>query len=85
MSHTFHNDLYTYGLADNCPRCEYHADHIAQMDTSMLYLLKGRLEFGQPARSVNEGIAMNHLNDILTLARRLGLRETNVTIPGIAR
>ena len=71
-THTFHPDTHEFGLADNCPRCEEHADHpLAGLDDHNLRVLLRRIEEHLPHRSVNEGIAMANLRDVLVQMERL--------------
>ncbi len=66
-SHAPHPDIHTDGLADRCPRCDQHAvDPFASLDQDVLRILAERLRDGEPARSDNEGRAM----DVLRRAMR---------------
>ena len=70
--HTFHPDTHEFGLADNCPRCEEHANHpLAGLDDSNLRELLRRIEERLLNRSINEGIAMAQLRDVLVQVERL--------------
>jgi hypothetical protein len=75
MLHSLHADIQLHGLADHCDRCSYHAEHLAELDTTTLFQLKGRLDTDQPPRSGAEALAMRNLDTIVLLAKRLGLRE----------
>lgn len=59
MSHTIHDEIETHGLADDCERCEEHAQHpLRTLDTPNLRALMERVEQKQEGRSENEKTAM---------------------------
>ena len=61
-NHTYHQDVYRFGLADDCPRCYEHAQKPWEsLDEHMLSNLRDRIYQDLPARSQNEDIAMSNL------------------------
>jgi len=61
-SHSLHPDSHTHGLADDCPRCDEHAEEPLQgLDHENIGALAYRLATGRLARSANEGKAMANL------------------------
>lgn len=65
-SHTVHPDTHDSGLADDCPRCDEHAQHPFESldDTNLLNLLS-RVNLDLPARSGNERKAMDVIKDTI--------------------
>mgnify|MGYP001571143581 CR=1 FL=1 len=60
--HSYHPDIHAYGLADNCERCEQHAEHpLDTLDDSMLTDLILRVRRDNYPRSNNEAAAMNSI------------------------
>lgn len=67
-SHTYHLDTHEHGLADECPRCNEHAEHpFESLDTRNLRNLVSRVEQDLGARSANEAKAMEEIQ--LTIFR----------------
>ena len=57
--HSYHPNTHTHGLADDCERCDQHAEHPWWgLDGENLRVLRDRITGGLPPRSVNEGKAM---------------------------
>ena len=68
-SHTFHPDSHTHGLADDCPRCEEHAQNpLVSLDADNLSSLMQRVVNREGYRSDNEREAMLNLRRALDQA-----------------
>jgi hypothetical protein len=73
-SHTYHEDTHEFGLADDCPRCEEHAEHpFDSLDSENILALLDRIENNLPARSDNEARAMQKM--ALHMAHERHLQE----------
>jgi len=71
-AHTVHQDTHSFGLADECPRCEEHASYpLASLDDENLEQLFQRLDAAQEPRSTNEARAMQQLGEFRAFARAL--------------
>lgn len=61
-THTLHPDVHQYGLADDCPRCDQHAEHpLVSLDEQNITMLKLRIIEGWTPRSKNEARAMEKI------------------------
>ncbi|HSE44886.1 MAG TPA: hypothetical protein VLA89_06115 [Gemmatimonadales bacterium] len=65
-AHTYHPDSHENGLADDCPRCEEHAENpILSLDNENLHELVRRVVAGEKGRSRNESAAMDNVRRAL--------------------
>mgnify|MGYP001610228943 CR=1 FL=1 len=71
MTHVFHPDSHSHGLADGCPRCAEHAEDLISLDDDNLTVLYRRTlaferddDIAAVPRSDTEGRAMRKLNRI---------------------
>lgn len=81
-AHTYHPDTHEHGLADDCERCEEHAEHpILTLDSENLHELVRRVVAGEEGRSRNEREAMSRVKRALdeacalAVANQHGVRE----------
>jgi hypothetical protein len=62
VSHTYHPDTHTNGLADDCERCKQHTERPwVSLDETNLEVLRGRIALDLPGRTFNESTAMLNL------------------------